>query len=74
MADNDIRNEDLNNVTGAGTPYGEDNLQIKCPNCKSFNYVPVLSERVMAFNKVTFVCADCKHKWESLIPLFDNAQ
>ena len=47
---------------------GTRDIEIRCPNCKSFNYAVLLSERVAAFNKVKLRCVDCKHAWEMLIP------
>ncbi|SCW26707.1 hypothetical protein SAMN02910456_00132 [Ruminococcaceae bacterium YRB3002] len=68
MDNKDLNNEELTNVAGAGDPIVVDmDAGMKCPACKSFNFVPVLSQRVGAFNKVTFRCADCQHKWESMI-------
>jgi len=71
MDNRELGKEELKNAAGGGDPIVVETgtREMKCPACKSFNYVPVLSERVACFNKVTFRCADCGHKWESLIQL-----
>ena len=74
MDNNDIRKEDLESVSGGECTVGPGNLSLQCPNCKSYNCAPVLSERYGPFNKVKVVCADCNHRWEMMVPLFDNAQ
>lgn len=73
MDNNEINKEELKDVSGGGEPIVVDlEAHLKCPNCKSFNYAVLLSERVAAFNKVKLRCVDCKHAWEMLIPLFDQ--
>lgn len=72
MDENNIKKEDLKSVTGGSIMGGTRDIEIRCPNCKSFNYAVLLSERVAAFNKVKLRCVDCKHAWEMLIPLFDQ--
>ena len=72
MDENNIKKEDLKSVTGGSIMGGTRDIKIRCPNCKSFNYAVLLSERVASFNKVKLRCVDCKHAWEMLIPLFDQ--
>lgn len=72
MDNKEINKEELKDVSGGGEPIVVDlEAHLKCPNCKSFNYAPVYSERILKFNKVTFRCADCQHKWVSLIEIED---
>jgi len=54
-------------VSGGECTVGPGDLTLQCPNCKSYNCAPVLSERYGPFNKVKVVCADCGHRWEMMV-------
>ena len=66
---NVINKEELNNVTGGDAIVVDMDERDNCPNCKSYNFIPVYSERFYMWNKVKFHCCNCKHQWWSLIEI-----
>ena len=42
MDENNIKKEDLKSVTGGSIMGGTRDIEIRCPNCKSFNYAVLL--------------------------------
>lgn len=68
---NVINKEELDNVTGGDAIVIDMDSRNKCPNCKSFNFIPVYSERFYKWNKVKFHCCNCNNQWWKLIEIPD---
>lgn len=64
-----INKEELDNVVGGEVIVVDMDPRNKCPNCKSFNFVPICSERFYKWSKIRYLCCNCNNQWMKMIEI-----